>query len=68
MTKNLGLSVVFAVGAFLSLTANLQLSIGVFLMALAYTEFRRNGLDITQVDDILLEKLREVISKGTKNE
>ncbi len=68
MTKNLGLAVVFVVGAFLSLTANLQLSIGVFLMALAYTEFRRNGLDITQVDDILLEKLREVISKGTKNE
>ena len=66
--KNVGLALLFIVGAFLALTANFQLSIGAFLMALSYTEFRRIGLDISQVDDILLEKLREVISKGTKNE
>ncbi len=67
MNKNIGLALLFAVGAFLSLTANLQLSIGVFLMGLAYTEFRRIGLDITQIDDILLEKLNN-LRKGTKNE
>lgn len=67
MTKNLGLALLFAVGAFLSLTANLQLSIGVFLMGLAYTEFRRIGLDISQIDDILLEKLNN-LRKGTQNE
>lgn len=66
--KNLGLAVVFVVGAFLALTANFQLSVGAFLMAIAYTEFRRIGLDISQVDDILIDKLRDVISKGKKNE
>lgn len=63
MTKNLGLAILFAVGAFLSLTANVQLTIGIFLMGLAYTEFRRIGVDFSQIDDILLEKLRKIISK-----
>ena len=66
MTKNLGLAILFAVGALLSLTANIQLTIGIFLMGLAYTEFRRIGVDINQIDDILLEKLRNITNKEKK--
>jgi hypothetical protein len=40
-------------GATLACFANLQLSIGALLFILGYTEFRKNGLSLDQIDEII---------------
>lgn len=53
----------FVVGALLAGTANLQLTAGVVLMLIGYAEFRKTGLTLENLDDALLEKLKDAISK-----
>lgn len=64
--KKLGFLIIFAVGAVLAGTANLQLTIGAILMAVGYTEFRRSGLTLSQIDEIIAT-IHESI-KGTNDE
>lgn len=51
----------FVVGALLAGTANLQLTAGAILMLVGYSEFRKLGLNLDTIDDVVLEKLREVL-------
>lgn len=66
--KKLGLAILFAVGVLLAVTVNFQLTISMILIAVSYSELRKEGVDLNQVDDILLDKLRELINKGDNNE
>ena len=66
--KKLGLAIAFAAGLFLAATSNLQLSLGILVMLLSYVELRKIGIDISQIDDILLEKLSDITKDTSKNE
>lgn len=66
--KKLGLAVLFAVGVLMAITVNIQLTISMVLIAISYSELRKEGIDLTQIDDILLDKLREIVNKGTNDE
>lgn len=64
--KKIGLSILFVVGVLMAVTVNIQLTISMVLIAISYSELRKEGVDLTQIDDILLEKLREIVNKDTK--
>lgn len=66
--KKLGLAILFTAGVILTATVSFQLTLGAILIAVSYAEFRKEGIDLNQVDDILIEKLRNVLNKGTNNE
>lgn len=66
--KKIGLAVLFAVGVLMAITVNVQLTLSMVLIAISYAELRKEGVDLTQIDDILLDKLREIVNKGTDNE
>jgi len=51
----------FVVGALLAGTANLQLTAGVILMLIGYAEFRKLNINLDNIDDVVLEKLRETL-------
>ena len=53
----------FVIGALLAGTANLQLTAGVILMLNGYAEFRKLGINLDTLDDVVLEKLRELLQK-----
>lgn len=53
----------FVIGALLAGTANLQLTAGVILMLIGYAEFRKLGINLDTLDDVVLEKLRELLQK-----
>lgn len=53
----------FVIGALLAGTANLQLTAGVILMLIGYAEFRKLGINLDTLDDVVLEKLRELLNK-----
>lgn len=52
----------FVVGALLAGTANLQLTAGVILMLIGYAEFRKLGLTLDNLDEALLEKLKDALN------
>ena len=64
--KKLGLAIAFTAGLFLAASSNWQLSLGVLVMLLSYVELRKIGIDISQIDDILLEKLRDITKDSNK--
>lgn len=66
--KKIGLAILFAVGVLMAVTVNIQLTISIVLIAISYSELRKEGVDLTQIDDILLDKLREIVNKDTTNE
>ena len=66
--KKIGLAILFAVGVLMAITVNVQLTLSMVLIAISYSELRKEGVDLTQIDDILLDKLREIVNKGTNNE
>lgn len=53
----------FVIGALLAGTANLQLTAGVILMLVGYAEFRKLGITLDSLDDIILAKIRETLNK-----
>lgn len=55
--------ILFIIGALLAGTANLQLTAGVILMLIGYAEFRKLGINLDTLDDVVLEKLRELLNK-----
>lgn len=55
--------ILFVIGALLAGTANLQLTAGVILMLIGYAEFRKLGINLDTIDDVVLEKLRELLNK-----
>lgn len=56
-------AVLFLVGGFLAATVNLQLSLGVALMIVSWNELRKQGVALDQIDDILKEKIKELLDK-----
>lgn len=53
--------VLFVLGVLLAGTANLQLTAGVILMLIGYAEFRKLNISLDNIDDVVLEKLREAL-------
>lgn len=53
--------VLFVLGVLLAGTANLQLTAGVILMLIGYAEFRKLNINLDNIDDVVLEKLREIL-------
>lgn len=53
--------VLFVLGVLLAGTANLQLTAGVILMLIGYAEFRKLNINLDNIDDVVLEKLRETL-------
>lgn len=53
--------VLFVLGVLLAGTANLQLTAGVILMLIGYAEFRKLNINLDNIDDVVLEKLREAL-------
>lgn len=53
----------FVVGLLLAGTADLQLTLGAALLAIGYTEFRKQGISLDQIDDHVLAELRKLVNK-----
>lgn len=66
--QNFFLALLFLAGVVVAGTANLQFTIGAVLMVVAYTELRKKGVDLDKIDDIILEKVREVTTTEETNE
>lgn len=47
------------VGLAIAGTANLQLTIGVAIMVICYLELRKLGVNVDQIDDIVLEQIKK---------
>lgn len=54
----------FVAGAALALTVNIQLSLGAILMVVAYEELRKRDIPLNQIDDILKDKIEELLKKN----
>ena len=61
--KKVGFAALFVVGAVLVATVSLKLTAGVVLMVASYRELRKQGVDLSDIDDILLEKFNELREK-----
>lgn len=65
--KNVFFASLFVVGAILTATVDLQLSVGVILMVFAYNELRKVGINLSQVDDVLIDQLRDIVNRWESN-
>lgn len=61
--KQLLFVALFLAGLLLAGTANLQLTVGAALLAIGYTEFRKQGVSLDQIDDHVLAELRKLVNR-----
>lgn len=65
--RKIAFILLFLIGGLLAATANLQITIGAALMILGYSEFKRQNIDLSEIDDVLLEEIKKLI-KSRKSE
>lgn len=58
--KKMGLLALFVAGSLLISTVSFQLTLGVLLVAVSYSELRKEGIDLNQLDDMLINKIKEL--------
>lgn len=61
--KNVIFSLMVIFGALIVLFSNFQTAIGVLLVAVGYTELRKQGYSLSDIDDIVKAKVNELLNK-----
>jgi len=63
MVQKLIFIILLLLGGLMAATVNLQLTLGVILMVVGYSELRKRGVALTDIDDILKDKITELLDK-----
>jgi len=65
--QNLLFIAIFLLGGVLAATFSLQLTLGVALMVVGYSELRKRGIELDDIDDILKEKIKELLDRDSSS-